>query len=101
MKNLRIKSKLTGRTREEHIQKNDGESFRKHILNYGIILTDGSRYDEKGCHRDTEVYINGMIASIEILNGEVNAWGVSTCERDINRINMRLERSNSEFRLIK
>ena len=101
MKTLLIKPKLTGRTKEEKIQKIDGEPFRKHILNYGIILVDNSRSDETGHYRGTEVYINGMVAEIEMFNGEVIAWGLTVGDNDIRRINTRLERSNSDLRLIK
>ena len=101
MKTLLIKQKLTGRTKEEKLQKVDGDYFRKYVLHYGIILVDNSRSDETGHYRGTESYINGMVAEIEMFNGKVKAWGLTVDDNDIRRINMRLERENSDLRLIK
>lgn len=102
IKYLKMKHGLTGRTKEEQIQKQSGEEFRTHIMRYGTILTDDSREDETGCYRDIVCHINGMLADVSMKNGHVTSWGVSSYDYfKTENTNDRLIEMKSQYRLIK
>lgn len=59
-----------------HDAMNDGQEFRKYCLLFGEIIGDKEYDNERGFYRMYTIKIQGLIANIEMHNGEVIRWGL-------------------------
>lgn len=62
-----------------HDAMKEGTSFRQYCLRYGEIIVDNEYNDEEGFYRIYTIKIQGLLADIEMHNGEVVQWGLKLC----------------------
>lgn len=94
---INFKKSLHGNTKAVHIFHHRlNEDFVKYILQYGEIISDTS-YEAsegyyKGFNRTREVFIDGLLCTVRMNNGDIKECGCSTCDKyDIERITKHFE----------
>lgn len=82
---MKLKKKLTGRTKLEKLMVDSMDDFHKECVRYGKIIDDINWNSEDGEFRFrlTRFLINDMIGIVKMRNGEVTEVGVTVQYDDI------------------
>ena len=98
MKKIKFAKSLHGNIQAVKIGKYESfENFKNYCLRYGTIINDWN-YETvegyyKGLNRNYEIFIDGLLCTIRMNNGEVKEIGYGTCDKyDIEKITEVLNR---------
>ena len=86
MKKIKFAKKLHGNIKVVKIARHENmENFKNYCLRYGTIINDSS-YEAaegyyKGFNRNYEVFVDGLLCTIRMNNGEVKGIGWGTCNK--------------------
>ena len=78
MKKLKLREKMTGRTKIEKMLNNDIESFTTEVNRYGTILSDSKWHTIEGLPcRSKLFFYNGFIAEVRMKKGQIQEVGLT------------------------